>query len=99
MGPAVRVDRAGPETLLTRSHRRVSQYGYFWIASEFVTAEQITAQVGMEPDSISSLRGSWPVAALLLSRQLQVHISHDVSGTRISQEPNVIGQLTGVIRR
>lgn len=36
---------------------KVHQYCYFWISSEVVTAEQITSQVGMEPDSIT-VRGS-----------------------------------------
>lgn len=36
---------------------RVRQYCYFWIASQTVTADQITAVVGIEPDRVT-VRGS-----------------------------------------
>ena len=36
---------------------RVKQYCYFWIASQTMTADQVTEMVGIEPDRVT-VRGS-----------------------------------------
>lgn len=70
---------------------KVQQYCYFWIASETVTAEQVSTALGMQPDKVT-VRGSRSTAPRVIPIEHSWKIVCDQHG-RIDE------QITAVLSR
>jgi hypothetical protein len=72
---------------------RVRQYCYFWLASETVTAEQITERLGLEPDR-TAVMGSRRASPRVVPAAHRWEVRCETHGSIDEQASTVLARIT-----